>query len=98
MSKPDDISQEAWDAAEGVIKATVDATLELVSSGGQAPDDGVMHPLIARAITAAKAEEREACAVEADAFASKHREQRNYGDYFGAGIVIAEAIRKRDGD
>ena len=61
MSKPEDISQEAWDAS---IKALwTDAMHE-----GECPEwMETQVALVARAILAAKAEEREACAQVCDA-------------------------------
>lgn len=56
--KPDDVSQEAWDAAAGAIGVPEDDT------GWHLTGD-LLEP-IARAIMAAKAEEREQIAVMID--------------------------------
>jgi hypothetical protein len=86
MCKPEDISQDAWEKAvsiamgDGVIPGTMFT-------------DAYVVP-IARAIMAAKAEEREACALEADAPADAYEA---YGAFETANEFrqVAHAIRKR---
>lgn len=60
MSKPEDIQQEVWDRATDTFDKI------LCNSGYEGSRDDSIADL-ARAILAAKAEEREACALLADA-------------------------------
>lgn len=65
MRKPEGVSQKAWDAAEIIAKeATRDAMRDPLM-----PYYITVTPHIARAIMAAKAEDREACAAEFDKLA-----------------------------
>lgn len=65
MSKPDDITQEVWDEAKGVN----DNLWALTDTDERYEQD---TEVIARAIMAAIAQEREECAKVADNLASKY--------------------------
>lgn len=102
MSRPEDIPQDIWDAAEAVGEAIYGrhergwVMWPLVSEHGNPAQE-----IVARAILAAKAEEREACAELADAQAVEPDpdEQDPYDDYEmgcrGTARRLAAAIRKR---
>ena len=62
MSKPDDIPQKVWDDAYRVLVALMRGDLSAV----QGKTANVDLEAISRALLAAKAEEREACALIAD--------------------------------
>lgn len=79
MKKPDDIPQDAWDEVDVWANWYVADPLRTVEEA------------IARAILAAKAEEREACALVADDY---HNKTPNRSLRMGAGW-IADDIRKR---
>lgn len=82
MSRPDDVSLGVWKAAEVVAKeATRDAMRDPLM-----PYYITVAPHIARAITAAVAAEREACAVVAE---NRDPHWPDDGDH------IASAIRAR---
>lgn len=62
MSKPEDIPQGVWDAVEAM-----DLNIAVAFATSTAPRAEQMRKsIVARAILAAKAEEREACAAVAD--------------------------------
>lgn len=84
MSKPDDVSQEAWDAA---------CALPIISHNFD--DDDLVT--VARAIMAAVEAEREACASLAYVEAIKHCSARDGMRLIGhpVGHSIAAAIRQR---
>lgn len=85
MSKPDGVTQEAWDAAEI-------ADLEgWVSSIDGRPAN--IQEIIARAIMDAREDEREACALEMDRRAT---ENANTPATQAAYRNAASAIRNRD--
>lgn len=99
MSKPDDVSQAAWDAAEKAMIDIAKLISNFVSSDtSNPPIDGFVKPTIARAILAAKAEEREDCALIADDDDGEHTifgEDRNTRVAQMAARSIAAAIRAR---
>ena len=80
MSKPEDIPQDVWDRAERHFDDFLRCPSETFRPAVQT---------IARAIMAAKAEEREACAkiIDANAFGNQA--------IIRAMVVAAHAIRKR---
>ena len=94
MSKPEDIPQDAWDAAFNAMP------LLLIRNYDRSPIVLVLHVNIARAILAAKAEEREACATDAE---ERHRIWGTHAQIKGIEVEddisacreIAAAIRKR---
>lgn len=101
MSKPQDIRQDVWDKAMSFLEASPMVSIPCTS-------DDRCHLIndpqtaIARAILAAKAEEREACAVVAEMGHWEHRTEGNfhtghsYAVWCGpTGPMIAAAIRKR---
>lgn len=88
MSKPNDIPQDVWDRSLSAF----DEMCRVVEGS----DD---REIIARAILAAKAEEREACAVKAEQypFRSFERQEPDKSVYGWARCrrEIAAAIRQR---
>lgn len=64
MSKPEDIPQDVWNVAE----AKAIDYLNWFGAALKSDDQYVLAQTIARAILAAKAEEREACAQVADEY------------------------------
>ena len=83
MSKPEDIPQDVWTRALAASVLIFDRLLDegrIAVISIEARDQAAVP--IARAIMAAKAEEREACAAIAD-------------DWVGGAEYIANAIRKR---
>ena len=109
MSKPDDISQAVWDAAD-LVGEKIHGRHErgfvmwpLISEDGNPA-----QAIIARAITAAVAEEREACAGVADEIAAgrsrqkmqattakKRTEARDFETMAMSAIDVSYAIRAR---
>lgn len=91
MTKPDDIPQDVWNEAYGQALLFVQWLVPTPTDYVQA--EHVLAVTFARAIMAAKAEEREACANIADSKIS--------GGYYDGSPVwpdgneIASAIRKR---
>lgn len=84
MSKPDDIPQDAWDAAEKV---------HMLPHFKFSSWRYVLSTDIARAIVAAKAEEREACAKLAEEFAGQFPEFPEFDEQHNCAIYIASVIR-----
>ncbi|HEY8359485.1 MAG TPA: hypothetical protein VIL30_18700 [Ramlibacter sp.] len=97
-AKPDDISQEAWDAADPVMK-WIDAFWADELSDSEKDE---ARECIAGAIMAAKAEEREACAALADEYVWNDHALAQATDIGRAvhhqSVEIATAIRKRGTD
>lgn len=93
MTKPDDISQQAWDEAEAVGEAIHGrhergwVAWPLISEAGPSPQE-----IVARAIMAATAAERERCALVAE----EHRKSPRYSEwpYATACADITTAIRQ----
>ena len=86
-TKPDDISQEAWDAAGSIKPLPAFKFAEWAQ---------VLHADIARAIMAAKAEEREACAAVANNELARQSGSDAWANgYRSACAEIADRIRKR---
>lgn len=89
MRKPEDVSQEAWDQTEGMPER-----FAIDIAAGQLWD--IRH-VVARAIMAAKAEEREACAqlIETDGpqrYYNMHGQNRGLSELEAH---LAAAIRSR---
>jgi hypothetical protein len=83
MSKPEDIPQDVWASAENALDDMLCNCLEASGTTEQFRIDSITP--LARAILAAKAEEREACAVALEDL------NVDYRDRFEA----AASIRKR---
>lgn len=90
MSKPDGITQDAWDATDKIRNEPFH---------WKGPEECAF--LVAKAIMAAKAEEREACAVVAESY--KHKENgfkcaepdKSVYGWGAARRSIANSIRSR---
>ena len=65
MNKPDDVSAEAWEMAEDAAQECFDASVDLYETGVEVIS---AQAVVARAIDAAIAKERERCAKIADKF------------------------------
>jgi len=81
VSRPQDVSQEAWDAAIAAVST--------------AYTEGEATVTVARAITAAVAAEREACAVVAEALERGEREWVRDSLWANIKADTARAIRAR---
>lgn len=85
MIKPDDISQEIWNMAVACYNG-----MPMVYDGW---DETAVCECIARALTAAKAEEREACAIIAETASTLIASTPRF-----AGKIIAASIRNLSQD
>lgn len=96
MGKPEDIPQDVWDVVCGI--------------GASGPNAGYLNIRIARAILAAKAEERRECLAEVEKEIEHTRKRMSdgndshrmlvsqaWGMCSDTAGVIAERIRKREG-
>ena len=93
MPRPQDIDEGTWEAAEQANLVVFDASVDLYETGRSATDGQLV---IARAIQAAKAEERERCAEEAngvDPAILEGKSERFVSIYCGARVDAANAIR-----
>lgn len=91
--KPNDIPQDAWNAADAVMKAAADDVVRILNSGDSVPEDGVMLPLVAQAIMA----ERNRCIGIALSFI-QYGGDTHHGitmDSMADAAQIAAAIRNR---
>jgi hypothetical protein len=102
MTKPDDIPQDVWNEAYGQALLFVQWIVPAPTDYVQA--EHVLAVSFARAIMAAKAEERKACAVYHDDLAAQHEASRegargpsraNHGLMMRVHLNAAAAIRKR---
>lgn len=105
MSKPEDIPQDVWDAAHAI---DIDADFSWDSQVNGTSAYIAVREGIARAIMAAKAEEREACVFLANEIAAgrsrqkmqatiakKRTEARDFESMAISAIDVSYAIRQR---
>lgn len=92
MSKPEDIPQDVWDAADGTTNRISSELVKALTGGTEATADGLIQAHVARAIMA----ERERCAKIAAlyVFSPEAADHSSQAVANNAGMNIAAAIRK----